>query len=98
MKKKLWLAVPSSCLKIRAKQLTKHTNSSVFQAEMLAILKAVELVINNNLTSRILSDSQAALEAVKDKLNLNLLAVHITSNISVYNTMNHLIVVTGQHY
>lgn len=62
-------------------QLTLASHCSVYQAELLAILKAIEWCNIHNSRARIFSDSQAALLSIKDKYNLHNIAVNIRSQL-----------------
>ena len=58
---------------------------TVFQAELLALKKAIEWSVNSSLNVRVLSDSQAALAAIEDKYNLHSMAINIRNSIDQYN-------------
>lgn len=69
--------------------------STVFQAELLALKKAVQWSVDNECNVRIFCDSQSALTAVNDKFNMHPTAVEVRETISIYDKHICLVWVRG---
>ena len=76
-------------LEIHSQQYKLAPVCSVFQAELYAIKQAVKWSIANDMCVCIKSDSQAAIQSINDKYNLNAISIGVRN--MLYNYTKHML-------